>query len=99
MKSIYIQKIYNKADSIDESICQNGLAPNIPKGISRFKFNVHIIHEEGTTFLYKNSYCLEYENYLLVFSEHHDVNIIHLDDLYEYSMTENIAIPKFSFYV
>jgi hypothetical protein len=97
MRSVQLQKAYDQAEKIDAEIAKNGLPPLIEKGLRRFDFIVSILHEEGTRFLYKNAYCIKYKQWLLVFAEHHDINVISLDEVYDYSLMEQRTIPQVDF--
>lgn len=99
MRGKQIQKIYDLADSLDKQISKKGLKPLISNGLSRFNFNVYVIHEEGTVFNYKNAYAVihtdeQKRKWLIIVPEHHDVNVMSMDEIYHYSMTKNVSIPR-----
>jgi len=56
----------------------------IEKKLSAYDFSIksliYISHLEGTTLVYKNAFALKYDDWYLVFTEHHGSFVYHKDD-------------------
>lgn len=94
MRSKGVQAAHDLAEHIDRYIGQNGLPPLIKDGLSRFNYEVRVVHEEGTVFVYQNAYCVRWHCWLMVFPEHHDINVLHLDELSSWGMYERVKTPE-----
>lgn len=94
MRSKGIQAAHDLAEHIDRSIAVKGLPPLIKDGLSRFNYHVRVIHEEGTVFVYENAYCVKWHCWLMVFPEHHDINVFHVEDLHGWGMYERVKTPE-----
>jgi hypothetical protein len=86
MRSVTLQKAYKEADKIDDHVAKYGLPPLIRTGLGRFEFTVIVVHEEGTVLIYRNAYCVRYEQWLVVIPEHHEIAVFYADDLAAYSL-------------
>lgn len=100
MRSKGIQVAHDLAEHIDRAISAKGLPPLIKDGLSRFNFSVRVVHEEGTVFVYQNAYCLKWHCWLMVFPEHHDINVFHVEELaswgmYKWVKTPEIIVPSY----
>lgn len=94
MRGVPLQAAHEIAPKIEELIARDGFGDMIPSGIGRFDFNVLAHHEDGTQFVYYNAYCVIYEEWLFIFPEHFDVNIIHTTELSAWSMNKRASIPE-----
>lgn len=92
MRSVQLQKAYDLAEKIDAYIEKNGWF-EIHKGSKRFNSWVSVIHEEGTVFNYRNAYCIRHEDWLIIVPEHHDINVLAIDEVYDYMLLKHIYVP------
>lgn len=81
------------AGHIDRYITEHGLPPLIPAGLGRFRFNVTAVHEEGTAFHYHSAYAIRWRQWLMIFPEHHELNVLHVEEVHSWKMTEMVKTP------
>lgn len=81
------------AGHIDRYVAENGLPPLIPAGLGRFRFNVTAVHEEGTTFHYDAAYAIRWRQWLMIFPEHHQLAVLHVEELHSWKMSERVKTP------
>lgn len=46
-----------------------------------FRRTVYLLHEEGTTFLWRYAFALRLEDWWLIFTEHHGTHVYHESDI------------------
>jgi len=97
--SVEMRRVYALAEEIDKNLVAND---------SRYQHSVMIIHEEGTTLFFRNSFLLKYfdaqhgewgdcENpgeWIMVFAEHHGINVYPVDELYGFQELEFVEIQR-----
>lgn len=87
MRSLQIQKVFDVAEKHKSN-------PIL------FNRSVLIVTDDGSQFCYENSYVQKYENedgeWYIVFPEHFDINVFHVDDILLISQFSNkIPISNF----
>lgn len=71
-KSAPLQKAEAKAKTIAERLYAYA------EGFNR---TVIVLHEEGTSFIYRHAFLVKDGKWYYVFPEHHDLNVFHEEDL------------------
>lgn len=59
----------------------------------RFNYAVQVLHEEGTSFFYRNAFTIRWGAWRIVIPEHHDIAIYHLDEAQVF-MFERVKIEE-----
>lgn len=47
---------------------------------TRFKGTVIVLHEEGTTLIFRYAFVMRYHEWFIIFTEHHKWHAYHADD-------------------
>lgn len=63
----------------------------------RFRRSVYLLHEEGTTFLWRYAFALLFEEWYVIFTEHHGTHVYHESDLAGLLQFEDVAIEAGAF--
>lgn len=95
-----LREVADRMDQIDDHVRQYGIGniPPNPKGLSRFNYAVLIRHDDGSTMFFENAYAVLENDVLIVFTEHNDNHVYHVDDLaddFGYCMYEKFNIPEY----
>ena len=102
MMSVEMNKIYEIAKKINESVSENN---------PRLRNSVKIVHEEGTILSFENAFLVLYYDplhnnwgacehpgeWLMVFTEHHGIHVYPIDDLYSFNEFQLVEIQKLNF--
>jgi hypothetical protein len=77
---------------VDEQIKNEGLPP-IQKGKNRFEFIVSLTHQSQRQFAFTNSYCVVWQDWILVFADQ-DTKIFNKSELAKFSMMNRDQIDQ-----
>lgn len=97
MRGKLLQEMYELAESFEKVMFENGLPPFVKDGVAQQRYMVLIHHEEGTQFVYYNAFCFVYGEWLMIFPEHHDNVVLHIDDLTGYTLAKTEDVPFANF--
>jgi len=69
----------------------------IDKTLTALSFNpkswVYIIHEEGTTLIYRSAFAVKYDDWYLIFTEHHGNMLHHNSDVKVFGL-KSVALEE-----
>lgn len=88
MRSVQLQKAYERAEEYLKQV----FAAN-PGSLSMFNYWVYLIHEDGTIMHFREAFAVKSKDgWLMVFPEHYDIYVVHVDDLIYYAQFKQLPI-------
>jgi hypothetical protein len=79
MRSVPLREAYSVAEAYSKRL--DAIARDQKKSDPRFDFNVLVLHEEGTTFFFRNAFVVRWESWHIVLPEHHDIHVYPDDEV------------------
>lgn len=83
--SVSLKQALEKAEEIDKTL--QATSPD-------FLYTTSLVLDDGSVRITDSSFFLEYNDYLLLFSEHHGFDAFHKDDVVSYRMFKSASIKK-----
>lgn len=60
--------------------------------LTDFRYTAFVSMKDGSTFLWRNSFALNYQEFLLIFTEHFGNHFFHKDDINHFAQYEKTNI-------
>lgn len=91
--SVQRDEVKKWAEAYDEAQYRAAVAkPGQYKG--RFNCLVMAHHEEGTHYVFQSAYAVERGEYLIIFPEHHDIVVLHKEELTFWAQYKRVKIKR-----